>query len=122
MGLIPTEEGALVQAEGMMAILLAGGIQPQLAAWFGDLMALYVGAVAIEESIWTDRAKAGAGPQSEEEAVASFQQLFASLPDDRFPHLKSMAAVLVAGDGARRFEFALDVLIEGLKSLNAREA
>jgi len=121
LGMVPSEEGALMQAEAMMAILLAGGIKPQLAAWFGDLMALYIGAVAVEESIWTERAKAGAGPQTEEEAVAGIQQLFESLPGDRFPHLKSMAAVLVAGDGARRFEFALDVLIEGLKSLNARE-
>jgi hypothetical protein len=28
----------------------------------------------------------------------------------------------VSGDGARRFEFAIDVLIAGLKSLNEREA
>jgi AcrR family transcriptional regulator len=121
MGLVPSEEGALVQAEGMMAILLAGGIKPQLAAWFGDLMALYVGSVAVEESIWVDRAKAGAGPQSEEDAIEGFRQMFEALPDDRFPHLKSMASVMVAGDGARRFEFAIDVLIAGLKSLNERE-
>jgi len=122
LGMVPSEEGALTQVEGMMAILLAGGIKPQLAAWFGDLMALYVGAVAVEESIWTERAMSGDGPQSEEEAVAAVQQVFESLPDAQFPHLKSMAAVLVTGDGARRFEFAVDVLIEGLKSLNSREA
>jgi len=121
LGLVPTEHGALLQAEGMMAILVAGGIKPQLAAWFGDLIALFIGAVAIEESIWMERASNGDGPQSEEEAIAAIQQVFEQLPKDQFPMLTSMAAVMVSGDGARRFEFAVEVLIQGLKALNEQD-
>ena len=121
MGLVPTEQGALLQAEGLMAILLAGGIEPQLAAWFGDLIALFIGAVAIEEAIWIERASNGDGPQSEEDAIAAIQQVFEQLPQDRFPVLTSMAAVMVSGDGPRRFEFAVEVLIQGLKALNDQD-
>lgn len=121
LGLIPSEEGALLQAEGLMAILVTAGIDPQLAAWFGDLIALYVGAIAVEEAIYVERAGTGEGPQSEEEAIAGFRDIFAALPAGRFPHLRAMAAVMVAGSGEDRFEFGLDVLVEGLKALNARK-
>jgi AcrR family transcriptional regulator len=122
MGMIPTEEGALVTAEGMMAICLAGGVPDQLAAWFGDLVALYVGAIAVEESIWAERAAAGEVADSEEEVVEQVRAYFDSLPGDRFPILSSMAGVMTAGSGDDRFEFGLDVLVAGLRSLAARSS
>src|SRR5690349_20526233 len=56
LGAIPTMEGTMRIAEGLMAIMVAGGVSEQAAAWFCDLSALYVGAVAYEESIWALRA------------------------------------------------------------------
>ena len=38
-----------------MAVAIAGGIAPQAAAWLCDLGSLYVGAIAYEEAIWTQR-------------------------------------------------------------------
>jgi AcrR family transcriptional regulator len=122
LGLVPTEQGALLQAEGLMAVLIAGGIAPQLAAWFGDLIALYTGALAFEEAIWIDRARSGDGPQSEDDAVSAIREVFEALPVDRFPILTSMAGVMVNGGGEERFEFGLDVLIAGLKAINERGA
>ena len=120
---IPRNEDALRIAERIMAILFAGGIHPQAAAWFADLSALYVSAVAAEESIWMDRAKAQAerGESfAEEEVVAQIRSLFASLPPERFPILSGNAEVMTAGDGQARFEFGLDVLVAGLEAVSAR--
>src|SRR3954470_4872969 len=55
MGQVPTLEGTMRVAEGMMAICLAGDISPQAAAWMCDVASLYVSAIAYEESIWIGR-------------------------------------------------------------------
>ncbi|QIG42334.1 TetR/AcrR family transcriptional regulator [Nocardioides anomalus] len=55
MGMIPSMDGGLRAADAMMAIALAGGITPQAAAWFCDICAAFVGAVAYEETVWTTR-------------------------------------------------------------------
>jgi AcrR family transcriptional regulator len=120
MGLIPTEEGALVTAEGLMAICLAGGVPAQLAAWFGDLVSLYVGAVAVEESIWAERSASGEVAADEHEVAAEVEAYFATLPADRFPILRSLASTMTTGSGDERFEFGLDVLVAGLRSLAQR--
>lgn len=120
---IPRNEGALRVAERIMAILFAGGIQPQAAAWFADLSALYVSAIAAEESIWMERAKAQAERGetfTEEEVVAQIRALFASLPAATFPILSAHAEEMTSGDGDARFEFGLDVLIAGLEVVSAR--
>ena len=38
----------------------------------------------------------------------------AALPPDRFPLLSTMASFLTVGSGDERFEFGMDVLINGL--------
>jgi AcrR family transcriptional regulator len=119
MGMVPTELGALRSAEAMMAYCLAGGIKPQLAAWFCDLVALYVGAVAVEESIWQERYKT-AGPEDWETIGQELHALFKTLPSDEFPIISSMPDVMTAGDGDTRLNFALDVLLLGLKALSDR--
>jgi AcrR family transcriptional regulator len=120
MGVVPTEVGSLRAAEALMAYCLAGGIQPQLAAWFCDLTALYVGAVAVEEGIWQERYAEALQPADWDKVSAELNTLFATLPTDRFPILSSMADVMTNGDGDDRQGFALDVLLLGLKALSAR--
>ena len=122
---IPTQEGGLRAAEGIMAILFAGGVAPQAAAWFADLSALYVSAIAAEESVWIERGKARAAAGEhyrEEDVVAAMRELFASLSPAEFPLLSSHAEVMTAGDGDTRFEFGLDVLVAGLEVVSARMA
>lgn len=121
---IPTQEGGLRVAEGMMAVLLAGGVTPQAAAWFTDVTALYVSAIAAEESIWVERGKvieAAAGRAiTEEDVVAEVRAVFAALPVERFPILSSHAETMTSGDGEVRFEFGLDLLVAGLEVVSAR--
>jgi AcrR family transcriptional regulator len=125
MGMVPTQVGALRNAEGLMALCMAGGVPAQLAAWFCDLAALYVGAVAVEESIWAERYRVtarDAGEQEWERIAVELSELFSSLPAADFPILSALPDVMTSGDGDDRLGFALDVLLGGLKSLSSREA
>ena len=124
LGMIPTLEGPLANAEAMMALCRAGGIPDQYAAWAADTLSLYVASVAVEEDIWAERGKAAAAagqPYTEEAVVAAVHEHFRSLPPERFPILSSLADVMTAGSGEERFEFGLTLLIEGLKAVSRRE-
>ena len=124
MGVIPTGEGGMRAAEGMVAVCLAGGVTPQAAAWFCDLMALYVGAVAYEEQLWAQRENntASGEPPDHEALGEELTAYFASLPPERYPFMTALSAVMSTGDGDERFEFGLDVLVSGLASASARYA
>ncbi|QKG19161.1 TetR/AcrR family transcriptional regulator [Actinomadura verrucosospora] len=98
-------------AEGMLAILLAGGIDPQAAAWAIDSLSLYVNAYSLEVSLVNRRVDRG-----DDGWVVSRDELlrrFAALPDT-FPESKRYAAELTAGTGHDRFDFTLGLMIDGL--------
>ncbi|HET6625480.1 MAG TPA: TetR/AcrR family transcriptional regulator [Nocardioidaceae bacterium] len=121
MAIIPTELGALRSAEGMLALCKAGGLTDQVAAWACDLLSLYVGAVAVEESIWAERTRAAgrAGAEVDEQLVVDqVRAYFESLPADRFPLVSAMAVAMTTGDGEDRFEFALSVLLSGMRAVS----
>ena len=51
MAMVVTDLDVLRVNEGMLAILIAGGIKPQVAAWAIDALFLYVGAYTMEISL-----------------------------------------------------------------------
>ena len=107
----PTTEAALLLQENLLGILLAGGIDPQDAAWACDTFAALVTYTAIEADVRrADR----------QEQAAELYKTFASLSPDRFPLTAAHAAQLVAGDGDERFRFAIDVVIDGMLARAAR--
>jgi AcrR family transcriptional regulator len=114
-GQVPLGERALDSTEGMLAILKAGRVPDQAAAWAIDMTALYVTAVAFEESVqgasdWT--------PENVESFVTEIQTFFKGLPVDRFPLIVGMAGALTAGASADdRFEFGLQVIVGGLAAM-----
>ena len=122
MAVIPTMEGSMRGAEGMMAIGLAGGISPQAMAWFIDLGSAYVGAIAYEEAVWIQRVNStGAGEDPDHPAIDDMiREEFAALDPARFPLVTQYAAEMTAGDGDERFEFGLDVLVSGLAAVSER--
>jgi AcrR family transcriptional regulator len=124
MAIIPTGTGAIRATDGILAICLAGGISPQAAAWFCDLAPQYVGAVAIEESIWIARTNSTAAGElpDHEEIDEQLTAYFQSLPPDLYPLVSSMATVLTNGDGNDRFEFGLDVILAGLAAVSEKYA
>ena len=107
----PSNRDTLRVSEGMLAILLAGGIAPQTAAWAIDSLTLYVGAYSLEVSLANRRLGRGA-----DDWVVGRDELlrrFAALPDT-FPHTKRYAAELTAGTVHDRFDFTIGLMIDGL--------
>jgi AcrR family transcriptional regulator len=107
----PSNLDTLRVTEGMLAILLAGGIAPQTAAWAIDALSLYVTAYTLEVSVLNRRVNRGDG-----EWVVSRDELlrrFAALPGT-FPYTKRYAAELTAGTVHDRFDFTIGLMIDGL--------
>ena len=121
MGMIPTMDGGISAAQGILAIALSGGVSPQAAAWFCDLAAAYVGAIAYEETIWIARENSTApGENPDHEAIdEQLRQVMEGMAD-RFPLIHRYAAEMTAGDGDERFEFGLDVLVNGLAAVSEK--
>jgi AcrR family transcriptional regulator len=116
LGIVPIGPNATRIAEGMLAILVAGGVPTHIAALAGDTLTLYIVAHAYEATIWQKR--------FDEEGFAYTDRLreyFASLPADRFPHISSMAAELTgSNEDDARFEFGLDILVSGVDAAAKR--
>ncbi|MGW6934422.1 TetR/AcrR family transcriptional regulator [Lentzea sp. NPDC054927] len=107
----PANLDTLRITEGMLAILLTGGVSPQEAAWAIDAMLLYVSAYTYEASLRRH-------PDHDEDArVVDREEMLARLrmlPVSRFPHTVEHADKLNAGEKHERFDFALRLLLNGL--------
>ncbi|WP_101609030.1 TetR/AcrR family transcriptional regulator [Amycolatopsis sp. BJA-103] len=112
LGTVPTNLHTLQVREGLLTILLAGGIEPQTAAWALDALSLYVSAYALEQSLVQQRRK-----DPEQEWVLSREELlrrFAALPADAFPQTRRHADALTSGTGHDRFDFTLGLIMDNL--------
>jgi AcrR family transcriptional regulator len=111
LAIVPTNLETLRVNEGMFAIVLAGGVDPQTAAWAIDALTLYVNAYCLETSL-RDRQVTRTG----DSWVVSRDELlrrFAALPDT-FPQSKRYAAELTSGAGHDRFDFTINLILDGL--------
>jgi len=112
MAMVPTHLETLRVGEGLLALLLAGGIVPQTAAWALDALTLYVGAYTLERSLVQQRQQ-----HHGDEWVLGRDELagrLGALPADRFPHTRSHAVELTSGAGHDRFDFTLGLVIGNL--------
>jgi AcrR family transcriptional regulator len=112
LAMAPTDLETLRVSEGMLAILLAGGVAPQAAAWAVDALLLYVAAYCLEISVLKPRKV-----HDDAEWVVGADELqrrLTALPADTFPHTTRYAAELTAGAGHDRFDFTLALMIDGL--------
>ncbi|WP_116199216.1 TetR/AcrR family transcriptional regulator [Amycolatopsis circi] len=111
LAMVPTHLETLRVSEGILAILLAGGIEPQTAAWALDSLTLYVTAYAWEVSLVRQRQQHGG------EWVLSREDLierFTALPEGKFPRTRQYAAELTAGTGHDRFDFMVNLITRNL--------
>lgn len=125
-------------SEGMLGILLAGGVTPRDAAWAIDAAYLYVSAYCLEASL---RSRAGgkgdgsiggglgrnvggrpggnvgegAGDVRAAEREETIERL-RMLPPDMFPHTVAYAEELTSGESHERFDFTLGLLFGGLRA------
>jgi AcrR family transcriptional regulator len=108
----PSNLDTLRVGEGMLAILLAGGVAPQAAAWATDALTLYVTAHSLEIAVAHRRSS------SDDTWVVGRKEMldrFAALPTT-FPHTKRYAAELTSGTSDDRFAFTLTLMLDGLVS------
>lgn len=108
LGIIPMSPRMLEKTDRIAALLTAGGVPEQAAAWFLDQMALYVSSVAVEQDVWRGR---GAWSEEHHQTV---HQFFSDLPEAEFPVLASLAAAMARGDHDDRFGFGVDLLVAGI--------
>jgi AcrR family transcriptional regulator len=112
----PTTEAVLRLAENLLGILLAGGIDPQDAAWACDILVLLTTAAAREDDV-----RRGHGRSADQQKqVDELSKTFAALPPDRFPLLSAHAPQMVAGDSDERFRFAIDIAVDGVLARTTR--
>ena len=112
LAMAPTDLEIVRVSEGMLAILLAGGITPQAAAWAADALLLYVAAYCLEVSIARRRAT-----DDDTAWVLDRDELhrrLTTLPAETFPHTTRYATELTAGEDHDRFDFTLTLLLDGL--------
>jgi AcrR family transcriptional regulator len=112
LAMAPTNLEIVRVSEGMLAVLHAGGVAPQAAAWASDALLLYVAAYCLESSIADQRS-------AQDDAVwgrdrDELLRRLTALPADTFPHTTRHAAEVVAGEGHDRFDFTLALMIDGL--------
>jgi len=114
LGRIPTGPTLALATEWAFELLRPVGIPDQVIAYVMDLMGLYVGAYAFEESLGL------ASPTGEElpphQILEMLRSYLLSLPAEKFPHTTSAVDLLLGGDPEARFEFGLDVIVRGVET------
>lgn len=96
--------------EGMLGILIAGGVAPRVAAWVIDALFLYVGAYALDVAVAATDSDAGHRRSGSGDRGLLIDR-FTALPADRFPNTRRYATELTSGDGHERFEFTLALIL-----------
>jgi AcrR family transcriptional regulator len=117
-GRIPLGPNSVRYIEWHLSLLRAGGLSERVIALAGDLVFLYIAAFAYEEYL---RGHA-AGADASHDFVRELREYFASLPADSFPNIVALAGPLTAGNPDERFEFGIDILIDGLVAQSQRDA
>ncbi len=95
--------------EGLLAILMVGGVSTQSAAWATDAAFLYIGAYSVV-SLRRPTEEIADGGIDRTEVIDRFRML----PPDRFPIMAAHAEELTSGKGHDRFDFTLGLLFGGL--------
>jgi AcrR family transcriptional regulator len=117
---IPTGENAMAISDVMIALMKAGGLQDQVIAWAIDLFGLYTTAIAYETSIYVE--ESGGKAEAEAEIHGEIHDQFRQISPDRFPNVVGLLDALMFGDGEQRFNFGIEVLIDGLISQSRKDA
>jgi AcrR family transcriptional regulator len=115
LSVIPTGPNMLRIAEGLLDIMISGGVPVQTAAWTIDRLLLYIASDAYQSALFLAHRKPGQAVQDYAvQFLGDIRKFYASLPADRFPHTSGNAETLTTGGGDVRFEWGLGLLLDGL--------
>lgn len=108
----PRTAAAMRLLENLLGLLLTGGLAPRDAAWTADTLFAQVTHAAIEAEL---------RHMSPDELADEVAPRFALLPVEHFPLINTHAAALVSGDFDERFQFAVDIVLDGALARTARK-
>jgi AcrR family transcriptional regulator len=103
----PSGPAYLSLAEGILALLSAGGVPPARAAWAVDILLHFATSTAAEQGT-RDQA---ADQKEDEDALAA---AVLEAPAGTFPHIAKLGAELMSGTGPDRLMWGFNVLINGI--------
>ncbi|HEY5352004.1 MAG TPA: TetR/AcrR family transcriptional regulator [Streptosporangiaceae bacterium] len=104
----PSGPAYLSLAEGILALLGAGGVTPDRAAWAVDMLLHFATSNAAEQSARGQAIDAG----DEQEALAA---VLREAPAGTYPHIAAVGAEeLLSGSGPDRLTWGFRVLISGI--------
>jgi AcrR family transcriptional regulator len=104
---IPTGANAMRLINAMIGLLLAGGVPEASAAWAADVVNLYITAAAYENFV---RERQNVGADAEIDEIA--QDFTARAAE--YENVARVSWAMFRGDGQQRFDFGLDLMINGL--------
>jgi AcrR family transcriptional regulator len=118
-GRIPMGPNALRYSERILAILRAGGLPPRLAVQGYLLLIATVNGFTIDETGVGDVPDPAANVpptdrDSRQQAADMARDYIASLPAEAFPNMTALADEFALADPDERFEFLIDIFVEGL--------
>ena len=113
LGRIVTGPNALEVIEKTLTVLRRSGLPDQVVAYSADLLGLFIGAAAYDESVFREE---GVGFEEVVRFVTEFRRYLESLPADRFPNVVELAGPLTrfSPDEDERFDFMVNVIVSGL--------
>jgi AcrR family transcriptional regulator len=112
----PSGPAYLSLAEGILALLSAGGVAPDRAAWAVDLLLHFATSTAAEQGT---RERAIDAQDEEDTLVAALREA----PASTYPHIAALgAAELMSGWGPDRLTWGFGVLINGVLQTPRPEA
>ncbi|MEU8246152.1 TetR/AcrR family transcriptional regulator [Nonomuraea sp. NPDC048916] len=116
---VPTGPNAVRLGEYVFGLLIEAGMAPRAASLAVDRLSLYISGDAYEASLHYARMRAAG--QSDTEAyirdfVRQIDAYYRSLPPDRFPHITAHVDALTGEGGEARFEYGLDLILDGLQA------
>jgi AcrR family transcriptional regulator len=103
----PSGPGYLQVVDGVLAVLKAGDVPDDRAAWAVDLLLHFATSTATEQGT---RQRAIDAQEEEDRAAATLLELSA----DTFPHIAALGADLLSGEGPDRSTWGFHVLINGV--------
>lgn len=103
----PSGPNYMALVETILARLHEGGATDRAAAWGVDLLLLLPTASAVEHTT----------PKPSKHATGDLGAIAAAITaadPDRTPHIVRLGDELISGDGSSRFNWAIDVLLDGI--------
>lgn len=105
---VPTGPNATLLADRVIGLLRAGGVPEMSAAWFVDVVFLYINAACYETAVYQE---AGTVKADVDERI---KEDFSAFDPAAYPNMVALMPMLVSGTRDERFAFGLQLMINGL--------